>query len=117
MNNKGVISVTENNTVLITGFAQLPRGTTQYEKYQSLAVVLVINVETEVIEDAEFTFIADLTNYYLTSLVRGYDLKQGINPLIDILRSRVLIPSQGAVIQSIKSAWDRYKESKAAVYA
>ncbi|MCQ6276028.1 DUF3870 domain-containing protein [Bacillus sp. V3B] len=106
----------ENNTVLIAGFAQLPRGTTQYERYKSLAVVLVINVETEVIEDAEFTFIADLTNYYLTSLVRGYDLKKGINPLIDILRSHVLIPSQGAVIQSIKSAWDRYKESKTAVY-
>ncbi|KAA9027050.1 DUF3870 domain-containing protein [Niallia endozanthoxylica] len=106
-----------NNTILTTGFAQLPKGTTQYEKYQSLAVVLVINVETEVIEDVEFTFIADLTNYYLTSLVRGYDLKQGINPLIEILRSRVLIPSQGAVIQSIKSAWDRYKESKTLAYA
>ncbi|MBB6446224.1 DUF3870 domain-containing protein [Bacillus benzoevorans] len=106
-----------NNTVLIAGFAQLPKGTTQYEKYQSLAVVLVINVETEVIEDAEFTFIADLTNYYLTSLVRGYDLKQGINPLVEILRNRVLIPSQGAVIQSIKSAYDRYRESKTAVYA
>lgn len=106
-----------NNTILTTGFAQLPKGTTQSEKYQSLAVVLIINVETEVIEDAEFTFIADLQNYYLTSLVRGYDLKQGINPLIDTLRSRVLTPSQGAVIQSIKSAWDRYKESKSVVYA
>lgn len=105
------------NTVLITGFAQLPKGTTQYEKYQSLAAVLVINVETEVIEDAEFTFIADLTNYYLASLVRGYDLKQGITPLIDSLRRHVLIPSQGAVIQSIKSAYDRYKESKATVIA
>lgn len=102
----------ENNTVLITGLAQLPRGTTLYERYQTMTVVLVINVETEVIEESEFTFIADLTNHYLTSIVRGYDLKNGINPLIDILRKRVLIPSQGAVIQSIKSAWDRYKESK-----
>lgn len=109
--------MTENNNVLITGFAQLPRETTLYERYKTITVVLVINVESEIIEDAEFTFSADLTNYYLTTLLRGYDLKNGINPLIDILRSRVLIPSQGAVIQSIKSAWDRYKESKAAVYA
>jgi|tagenome__1003787_1003787.scaffolds.fasta_scaffold16267967_1 hypothetical protein len=106
-----------NNTVLITGFAQLPKGTTLSERYKTITAVLVINVDTGIIEDAEFTFLADLTNYYLTSLVRGYDLKNGINPLIDILRSRLLIPSQGAVIQSIKSAWDRYKESQAAVYA
>jgi hypothetical protein len=109
--------VANNNTVLITGFAQLPKGTAQYERYTSLSVALVINVETEIIEDVEFTFIADLTNYYLASLVRGYDLKKGINPLIEILRSRALIPSQGAVIQSLKSAWDRYKESRTAVIA
>ncbi|MCM3568082.1 DUF3870 domain-containing protein [Neobacillus mesonae] len=102
----------EDNNVLISGFAQLPRGTTLYEKYKTITVVLVINTETEIIEDAEFTFIADLTNYYLSSLVKGYDLKNGIYPLIEKLRKSVLIPSQGAVIQSIKSAWDRYKESK-----
>ena len=66
----------KHNTVLIAGFAQLPSGTTQFERYKTMAVVLVINVETEVIEDAEFTFIVDLTNYYLTSLVRGYDFKE-----------------------------------------
>lgn len=102
----------QDNTVLVSGFAQVPKGSTLYEKYKALTVVLVINSETEIIEDAEFTFIADLTNYYLTSLVKGYDLKNGIHPLIDKLRKRALIPSQGAVIQSIKSAWDRYKESK-----
>lgn len=106
-----------NNTVLITGSAQLPRGTTLSEQYKTLTAVLVINVDTEVIEDAEFTFITDLTNYYVASLVRGYDLKNGVNQLIDVLRSRLLIPSQGAIIQCIRSAWDRYKESKTVLYA
>jgi hypothetical protein len=105
------------NTVLITGMAQLPKGTTLSEQYKTITAVLVINVDTEIIENVEFTFIADLTNFYLASLVRGYNLKNGITPLIDILRSRLLIPAQGAVIQSIKSAWDRYKESKTAIYA
>jgi hypothetical protein len=103
----------QENTVLVSGFAQVPKGSPLYEKYKAITTILVINSETEIIEDAEFTFIADLTNYYLTSLVRGYDLKNGIHPLIDKIRKHALIPSQGAVIQAIKSSWDRYKESKA----
>lgn len=101
-----------NDTVLITGFAQLPRGTTLYEQYKTIGVVLVVNTKTEIIEDVEFTFIADLTNYFLSSLVKGYDLGQGINPLIEMIKKRCLLPSVGAIIQSIKSAWDRYQESK-----
>ena len=105
----------EVNNVLVTGYAQLPRGTTLYEKHKTITVVLIINVEKEIIEDVEFTFLTDLSNYYVTSLVKGYDLKNGINPLIENIRNRVLTPSQGAIIQSIKSAWDRYKESKGIV--
>lgn len=100
------------DNVLITGFAQLPRGTTLYERNKIIGVVLVINYKTEVIEDAEFTFVADLTNFYLSSLVKGYQMKQGIIPLIDKVKKHCLIPSQGAIIQAIRSAWDRYQESK-----
>lgn len=100
------------DTVLITGFAQVPRGTTLYEAYKTIGAVLVINYKTEIIEDAEFTFVADLTNYYLSSLVKGYDLKEGITPLLDRVRKHFLVPSQGAIIQAIRSAWDRYQESK-----
>ena len=100
------------DTILITGFAQLPRGTTLYEHYKTIGVVMVVNHKTKIIEDVEFTFIADLTNYYLSSLIKGYDLNNGIEPLTKKIRSHCLIPSQGAVIQSIKSAWDRYQESQ-----
>lgn len=97
---------------LITGFAQLPRGTTLYEHTKIIGVVLVINKKDEVIEDAEFTFVADLTNFYLSSLVKGYDMKQGILPLFEKIKKHCLIPSQGAIIQALRSAWDRYQETK-----
>jgi hypothetical protein len=100
------------DTVLVTGFAQVPKGTTLYEIYKTIGVVLVINHKTEVIEDAEFTLLADLTNYYLSELVKGYDLKEGITPLLEKVKRHCLLPSQGAIIQAIRSAWDRYQESK-----
>lgn len=100
------------DNILITGFAQLPRGTTLYERNKIIGVVLVINTKTEVIEDAEFTFVADLTNFYLSSLVKDYNLKKGIVPLLDKVKKHCHIPSQGAIIQAIRSAWDRYQEAK-----
>lgn len=100
------------DTVLVTGFAQVPRGTTVYETYKTIGVVFVINSKTEIIEDAEFTCLTDLMNYYLTDLVKGYDFKKGIQPLLDKVRKHCLVPSQGALIQAIRSAWDRYQESK-----
>ncbi|MEW9672435.1 DUF3870 domain-containing protein [Ammoniphilus sp. 3BR4] len=100
------------DTVLVTGFAQVPKGTTLYEMYKTMAVVLVIDCKTEVIEDAEFTCTTDLMNYYLSDLVKGYNLKEGINPLLDTVRQHCIIPSQGALVQALRSAWDRYQESK-----
>lgn len=100
------------DNVLITGFAQLPRGTTLYERNKIIGIVLVINCKTEVIEDAEFTFVADLTNFYLSSLLKGYNFKKGLEPLLELIKKHCLLPSQGAVIQAVRSAWDRYQESK-----
>jgi len=104
------------DNVLITGFAQVPRGTTLYERNKIIGVVLVVNTKTEIIEDAEFTFVADLTNYYLSDLIKGYDLKKGIQPLTEIIKKHCLIPSQGAIIQAVRSAWDRYHESKISLF-
>ncbi|MED1607672.1 DUF3870 domain-containing protein [Cytobacillus kochii] len=101
-----------NNTVLITGFAQLPKGNAFYDNSKSIAVILVINIDSEIIEGVEFTFMSDLKNGYLASLVKGYCLKNGINPLINKLKKSVLTPSQGAIIQTLKSAWDRYNEMR-----
>lgn len=99
------------NTVLVTGFAQLPKGTTLYERYKIIGVVLVIDLDTSEIVDAELTFIADLPNRFLVSMIKGYFLNQGIDLLLEKVKSRFRTPSQGAIIQAIRSAYDRYIES------
>lgn len=98
--------------ILVTGFAQLPRGTTLYERNKIVGCVLVINYKTEVIEDVEFTFVADLTNFYLSSMIKDYEMKKGLLPLLNLVKKHCLLPSQGAIIQAIRSAWDRYQEAK-----
>lgn len=98
-------------TVLITGFAQLPKGTSLYEQNKIIGVVLVVDTERKIIQDAEFTLLTELANAYLKSIVKGYDMEQGINPLIEAIRKKILMPSQGALIRALRSAWDRYYET------
>lgn len=99
-------------TVLVTGFAQGPRGTTIYETHKTIGVVLVINVSTGIIEEAEFTVNTSLLNSYLSEVVKGYNLHEGIQPLLERVKEKILIPSQGAVVQAIRSAGDRYQEAR-----
>src|SRR5690625_2443696 len=91
--------------ILITGLAQLPRGTTLYEHNKVIGVAMVIDIETNIIKDVEFTFVAKLTNTYLSELVRGYNLDKGMTPLTNKIKKYCLVPSQGAIIQALRAAW------------
>jgi len=99
------------NTILVTGFAQLPKGTTMYEQYKIIGAALLINLDTTQIIEAELTFIADLPNKFLNSIIEGYYLNQGVDPLFEEIKKRFGTPSQGAVLQAIRSAYDRYIEN------
>lgn len=98
------------DSVLVTGFAQLPRGTTLYEKNKIIAVVLIINTKENIIEDVEFSFVTELTSYYLNSLIKGMSIRGGMNSIYKKVTKHCHMPSQNAVIQSLRSAWDRYQE-------
>ncbi|MHB8156383.1 MAG: DUF3870 domain-containing protein [Desulfocucumaceae bacterium] len=99
------------NTILVTGFAQLPKGTTMYEQYKVIGAALLVNLDTSEILDADITFTAELPNKFIKSIIKGYYLNQGLEPLMGELKGRFKTPSQGAVIQAIRSAYERYIES------
>lgn len=99
------------NTILVTGFAQLPKGTTMYEQYKVIGVALLIDLDTSEILDSDITFVAELPNRFVKSIITRYYLNQGLDPLIDELKGRFKTPSQGAVIQALRAAYDRYIEN------
>ncbi|SHG04082.1 DUF3870 domain-containing protein [Ornithinibacillus halophilus] len=96
------------NTVLVTGYSKAPQGTSMYEIYKHAGIVLEINANTNVIENVSFTFITKLTSDFFERLVVGYDLSDGIDPLIEKIKNHYLAPSQQAVIVALKSAIQRY---------
>lgn len=95
-------------SVLVTGYSNAPQHTSMYEVYRHAGIVLEIDLESNVILDVEFTFIADLTKRFFKRLVIGYNLDDGLEPLVTRIRSHYFAPSQQSVVVALQSAVQRY---------
>lgn len=105
-----VYAMNEINTVLVSGYAKAPQGTSMYEVYKHAGLVLEINIDTHIIENIEFTFVAELSNDFIKRIAIGYDLSQGIKPLLERIRKHLITPSQQAVIVALQTAVQRYTD-------
>ncbi|MEW6242925.1 MAG: DUF3870 domain-containing protein [Bacillota bacterium] len=103
--------MSERETVLVTGYSKAPQGTVMHEVYRLCGVVLEIDPETNVIVDAELTFITDLAQRFFHKLIVGYNLSDGIDGLVERIRKRYLAPSDEAMIAALKTAIQRFMET------
>ncbi|MFM1653375.1 DUF3870 domain-containing protein [Brevibacillus sp. B_LB10_24] len=100
------------NTVLVAGFAEIPKGTSMYEVYKLVGCVMVINRDTDIIEDISFSFVMDMTNEFVSHQLRGMSVKNGLGEAKEKLKSTMLVPGQGAILYALQQAYDRYCEMK-----
>lgn len=100
------------DTVLVAGFAQFPKGTPIYELHKVIGCILVIDKKQELIVDATFTFLMDTTRDFIKSLVCGKSVKDGIGSLIEEMESHLSFPGQKALIQAFINAYERYRQLK-----
>jgi len=105
------VSAGERGTVLVTGYAKAPQGTSMYEVFKHVGIVLEIDPRTDTIVDAEFTVVTDVASRFLRELLKGYNLRQGLEPLLTTIRQRYFAPSQEALIKAVRVAVQRYKDS------
>ncbi len=104
------------NTVLVTAYAPAPRGTTMYEVYNYAGVIMEIDINTNQIVNAEFTFITNLAKDFFVRLLQGYNLESGIDPLAEKIRKKYYAPSVESVIACIKVGFQRYFDLKHQYY-
>ncbi len=95
-------------TVLTTGHCRSPEGTALHEEHRFIGVALEVDYESDIIVDADFTFITQLSREFFRRLLIGYDLKNGMEPLKVEFEERFLAPSQEAIFMAIKVAVQRY---------
>lgn len=95
-------------TVLVTGYAKAPEGTSMYQVYRHAGVVLEIDPAREKVVDAEFTLVTDLAKRFFREMLIGYDLRQGLGALSEMLSEHYIAPSQQAIIAAVRAALQRY---------
>ena len=104
-------TVVKDNHVLIAGFAQLPKGTPVFEIQKTIGCILRVDLETDVVIEATFTFLQDLTNDFLAEILEGKSLNN-IEEMIKEIENKFIVPPQKAVIQALISAKKSYFERK-----
>jgi len=95
---------------LFSGHAQLPKGIPMYEHLQRTTALLEIDIENEVILRASFMTVHPHTNDFLSSMVEGYELSNGIEPLIKEMEERAHVNSIRAFTKAIAIAYQKYTE-------
>lgn len=97
-------------SVLVTGYAKAPQGTSMYEIYKHAGIVLEIEKETHKIIGAEFTMVTDLTKNFFERIFIGYKLDDDLDKVIARIKEHYFAPSQQAIIVALQAACQRYWE-------
>ena len=96
--------------VLFSGYARLPSNTTAQKIYEELALVVVIDMSTGVVHNVECTMVTGLAKEFVSNLIIGYDMKQGIDPLVKLIERKYQGHLKKALINAIKMVGNQFTE-------
>lgn len=104
----------ERKTIICAGYARLPKTVTADHVYGVLGVELEVDPREGKVVDAACTIVPSLGERFILDLLIGYDLEDGIDPIVREIRKRYFNVAQKAVISAIDEAYRKYLEFKRA---
>lgn len=102
--------MSEPRTVLVSGYAQAPRGTGMSETMTWIGVVLEIDCNTHKIVAADATFVTGLARDFFSRLMIGYQLTDGLDGLVKLVENKLHTPSKSSLQVALQAAFQRYVE-------
>lgn len=97
-------------TLILTAYSKAPQGTSMYEEFKHLGVVLEIDKENHIIMNVEFTFITQLANDYFKRLLIGKNILIDYENILNLIKENYVATSRQAVIVALRLAIQRYVE-------
>lgn len=94
------------------GYARLPHTTTAAQVYQTVAVVLLVDKTTDIVEEASVTLLTPVARGFVERLLVGSNLLADQDRIVDELHVNYAGGAQKAVKQAYKDACERYLEIK-----
>lgn len=107
---------TKGKTYLFSGSTLLPKEFPSRDYLKRTFAMLEIDPEKEVIVKASFFCLIPHTSDFLSEIVNGYDLKQGIKPLLEEIEERLYIPPTRAWTKAVEIAYQKYKDFREKKY-
>ena len=101
-------------TVLVSGYAQAPRGTGMAEMMTWIGVILEIDCQTHEIVKADGTFVTELARDFFKRHMVGYRMTDGLEGLLDKIKKHYNTPSKSALQVALQAAFQRYVEFRQA---
>ena len=99
----------DTNLVLFSGYAKLPAGITASELYKTVAITVLVNVETGLIIEADCTLATHLASKYISHAINGYNLNDGPEPLCHIIDRIYQGNAKKAITTAIRIICDKYR--------
>jgi len=80
------------------------------EFLQRTTALLEIDIEKETIVRASFMTLLPHTGEFLASIAEGYDLRRGIDPLVQEMEKRAHVSSIRAFTKAVEIAYQKYMD-------
>jgi hypothetical protein len=101
------------NTQFIAGHARLPTGIAAKNMYDTLTITAEIDKKYGVIVDASCTLATEHGRDYVSRLLKGYSLKDGMEPIIEQINDGYLGKANSALIAALKDLYKQYQKMQA----
>jgi Domain of unknown function (DUF3870) len=95
-------------TVMLAGHSKLPQGMAISEIHQILTVTMEVDSTYGVVIDASCTLATGHAQNFIGELVKGYSLRDGIEPILHAIKNHYYGKAQSALIAAVKDAYKQY---------
>jgi hypothetical protein len=103
----------QHEMVLFSGYAKVPVGITAAEVYKVIGLIVVVDIETGIITEADCTLATKLARDYISKLLIGYDLSKGSEGIQAILDRQYQGNAKKAISTALRIIHDKYRSFKA----
>ncbi|VBB05999.1 Hypothetical protein LUCI_1210 [Lucifera butyrica] len=100
------------NLVLFSGYAKLPTGITASEMYKVIGLVVLIDVDSGEIVEADCTLATRVARDHVSTALVGNSIKNGPDYLIHLIDRIYQGSAKKAVITAIRIIYDKYRSYK-----
>ena len=98
----------DENVILFSGYARLPQGTAASEMYKVMALVVLVDIRTGVIVDADCTLSVPISERFVKKLLVGGSLHAGLETMVLRIGQNYQGNAKKAIITALRVIHDKY---------